>query len=976
MKGFLYGKTEYNILASATKLDDYISYAKKNEFDFLSITDSNMHGAYKFYKACKDNNIKPIIGLEYTFNIDLKQSKVLLYAKNNEGFKSLLKITKEVELNNTDTLDYLYQYKDNLVSVFVFNDSYLFELLYSADFDNLNLFLDKIKELNGYIGISYTNKLSRLNDNKKMEEYAREYGVKVLDIHELKYLNPDDSDVYMVLRKIDGKNEEISEFDDYSFLANPPINNELENLINDINLDLFNDEVKLPKFPNTKGADSKTYLMALCHKGLEKRGKYQSRYVDRLKYELDVISKMGYNDYFLIVWDFIRYSKQNEILVGPGRGSGAGSLVAYTLGITDVDPLEYDLLFERFLNPERVSMPDIDTDFPDIERDRVISYVKDLYGKNHVCNISTFGRFKLKSSINDLTRVTKMDQNRISKLASMVEEYGFDKLIDEYKDRDPELVKFLILVRKLENLPRNISTHAAGIIISSDELDNIIPLSVGINGLYQSQFEASDLEAIGLLKMDFLGINNLTMLSGMMRDSNNMKRNDLLRIPLNDKKVFRLLQTGDTLGIFQLEKPGFRRFLTDLKPNCFTDLVAALALFRPGPMDNIPEFIRCKNGGTIHYIHPDLAPILRDTYGIIVYQEQIMQIARKFAGFSLGEADLLRRAVSKKNAEKLNSLRDDFINRSIKNGYSKEIAVDIYDLIYKFANYGFNKSHSVVYALLSYQMAWFKANRFPEFMANILNYSISSKETLASYINYAKGHGLKINKPDINISTNTFVKYDNALYIPLIAINSLGKVISEKILEERKNGLFKDLNDLLNRCNFLNKQTLEALIYSGALDSFNKTKRALISEIEKDIGGFKDFINMVEIHDEYDFDTLRDNEKKYLGINLEYNIFYDVIELRKKYNAISIKNLRYNEPIQIIGAFSNIKELKTKKNNESMLAFNIYDDLNSIRGVMFHLDFVSNGFIPKANQIYLIRGTLKKDNRDEDSFQVREIINI
>ena len=299
-----------------------------------------------------------------------------------------------------------------------------------------------------------------------------------------------------------------------------------------------------------------------------------------------------------------------------------------------------------------------------------------------------------------------------------------------------------------------------------------------------------------------------------------------------------------------------------------------------------------------------------------------------------------------------------------------------YDLIYKFANYGFNKSHSVVYAMLSYQLAWFKANRFPEFMANILNYSISAKDTMISYISYAKSHGLIIRKPDINISSSTFVKYDNSLYMPFSSIYSLGRVIPEKLIEERKKGPFKNLNDLISRCDFLNKSTLEALIYSGALDSFNRTKRSMISEIEKDIGGFSEFINMVEIKDEYDFDLLAANEKKYLGINLEYNIFSNSGYLRNSYNALSIKDLRYNEPNQVICAFRNIKEVKTKKNNESMLSFEIYDESLSLRGVMFHLDYEALGFIPDINKIYLLRGTLKKDNRDEDSFMVREIIKI
>ncbi|MCR5113945.1 MAG: DNA polymerase III subunit alpha [Acholeplasmatales bacterium] len=972
MKGFLYGKTEYSILASTNRLDEYISYAKSNSFDFLTITDKNMYGAYKFYKACIKNNIKPVMGLEYTYTLDLKQSKVILYAKNNEGFKSLLKITSDVNINEVDSLDYLEQYKDNLFIIFIFNDSYIEELFFSRNYERLNALLEIINSFNGYIGLSYTNKLEKTAISNDMEDYARDHDVKITFVHECKYLKTADSKVYEALRMIDGVNEKLGEFDDYSFLANPIESENVNEIVNGISLDLFNNKIALPKFPNTKGTDSETYLKALCHKGLERRGKLNRAYQERLNYELSIISKMGYNDYFLIVWDFIRYSKKNNILVGPGRGSAAGSLVAYTLGITDVDPLDYDLLFERFLNPERVSMPDIDTDFPDNERDNVINYVKEFYGEKHVSSITAFGTFQLKSSVRDLARVTNMDNARVDKISLMVEEYGFDKLIDDYKDRDSEITEFLTIAKGLEGLPKHISTHAAGIILSDIDLTDVIPLRTGINGVYQSQFEAPDLEAMGLLKMDFLGLKNLSMIKGMMDDLGNFTRANLMNIPLNDIKVYKMLQRGDTLGIFQLEKPGMRRTLTQLKPTEFNDLVAVLALYRPGPMDNIPTYIRRKHGERVEYLHPDLAPILKSTYGVIVYQEQIMQIAQKFAGFSLGEADVLRRAVSKKKADKMDELQESFIKRSVEKGYSEDIARSIYDLIYKFANYGFNKSHSVAYAVVSYEMAWFKANHFPEFMANILNDSVSDSKGTAEYIRYAKSHGLVIRKPDINISAKKYVKHNNMLYMPISTIFSIGTNVSNKILEARGDIPFKDFSDLINRCDFLSKGHIEALVYSGALDSFGKSKKSLLSDNQSS-GVFSEFITKVEVMDEYPFDVLMENEKKYLGINLEYNLFSNTDSIRARYRTTPILNLQYNQRATLLCAFSKISEVRTKAKNELMLVGDLYDIDGEVRYIIFPSTLEKLPFKPITNKLYIVTGLLKKDNRDEDSFNIYEI---
>ena len=974
MKGFLYGQTEYNMLENTNRIDDYISYAKMQSFDFLTITDSNLYGNYKFYKKCKSAGIKPIIGLEFKYKTeDQNYSKVLFYAKTNKGYKSLLKISSEVKTNGLDDLDKALEYIEDLFVIFVFNDSFIERLLYSKEYSILNEYCQKIKSIpDSYIGISYTNKLNKLDLNLEMAKYADDIGIKCVPIHQCKYLANKDLIIYEALTEIGGNGVKVLEYEDYSFEINPLDNPEINYIVNNINLDLFNQKIELPKYPNTKGVSSKEYLYALCNKGLEKRNKCYNNYIERLNYELSIIDKMGYNDYFLIVWDFIKYAKQNKILVGPGRGSAAGSLVSYALGITEVDPLEYDLLFERFLNPERISMPDIDTDFPDVYRDKVIEHVKNVYGDKHVCNISAYGTYLVKSSVRDLARVKKIDNSRVEKIIEMVEKYGFDYLLEEYKDTD--LYEFLYIAKGLEGLPRHISTHAAGIILSNLPLDEIIPLQEGINGLYQSQLEASDLEKIGLLKMDFLGIRNLTMVDGMMNDIKGFDMNALRNIPLNDPKVYKLLQNADTLGIFQLESLGIKNVLLKLKPTCFEDLVAVLALYRPGPMDNIDEYILRKHGKKFEYIHPSLEPILKSTYGIIIYQEQIMKIAAVFAGYSLGEADVLRRAVSKKDSQMLKSLEADFISKSINKGYDEVTAKAIYDLIYKFANYGFNKSHSVAYGILSYQMAYFKANYFPIFMANILNNVIGNTSTLVEYIKYAKSRGLIIQKPNVNISKAKFVSTQLGLFMPLNAIFSIGDVMANSIINERENnGLFKSFDDFKQRCDFISESCLEALIYSGALDIFGKTKKSMLNVSSKEDELFLKFITDVkEDKTELEFNHLMEMEAKYIGINLEYNLYKDIDKLSIKYKTIPMKNARLNMEARLLAVISDFKVIITK-NKEKMLVGSIEDQFSNKKFVIFPKIYNSLDFEFNKNQLYLILARLELDNKKEECFTVFKI---
>ncbi|MBR4496212.1 MAG: DNA polymerase III subunit alpha [Acholeplasmatales bacterium] len=947
MKGILYGKSEYSMLESAIKLSSYIKKAKDNNASFLALTDVNLSGAYKFYKACQKENIKPILGLEYSFiDIDLEKSKVLLYALNNEGYNELIKISTKIKTLKINSFEELKEYK-NLAYIFVFNDSFL-ERTIKKDIELFNEAIFKYKSLNNsYIGISYTNRLDKIELNKLMEEKANELNINILPIHECLYLD----------------------YEDYSF--NIIDDKRIDSFVEKINLDLYHDKIALPKYPNTKGYDSKEYLQALCFKGLEKRKKNLSNYIERLEYELSVINKMGYDDYFLIVWDFIKYAKTHDILVGPGRGSAAGSLVAYTLGITDVDPLEFGLLFERFLNPERVSMPDIDTDFPDIKREDVINYVKKVYGEDHICNISAFDTFQNNIALKDVAKVLNIEDERVKIISDMIKKYSFDELINYYYD-DKKMIDYLTIVRKIKDMPRHTTTHAAGIILSAKPLIDIIPLQEGINGLYQAQFVAPDLEEIGLLKMDFLGISNLTLIDGVLKEIN-MPQKALRNIPLNDPKVYKMLKEADTIGIFQLESSGMRNYLKQLQCEKFDDIVAMIALYRPGPMDNIPDFIKRRHGEKFEYIHPDLAPILSSTYGVIVYQEQIMQIAQKFAGFSLGQADLLRRAISKKKVEALAKMENDFINSSINNGYSKDIAKKIYDLIYKFADYGFNKSHSVVYAYLAYQMLYLKANYFEAFMANILNGAISNKEKLEDLIDYSKSHGMTIYKPNVNVSTTQFVYDKVGLFMPLNSILSIGINVSNKIIEERQKGLFKSFDDFKERCPFVNDQALEALIFSGALDIFGLTKKNMLENKNSESTIFFKYLTDVkENNEEYDFNILKENEKKYLGMNLEYNILKDIDKLRIKAKAYPLSKAKLDSDIRSVVAIKELKKIKTKK-NEDMIVGSLEDDTKTFRFVIFPKTLKELNFELKDGIIYLILAKFSKDNKNEDNLIINKI---
>lgn len=940
MIGFLYGQSEYNLLSNAIHLCDYVRLSKEFGYSAISITDPNLYGHKKFIKLCQQYDIKPIVGLE----INIDNTYILAYPYNNEGYKNLINISSNIKINNID-INYIKDHSEGIYFITATNDIKIYE-----SYKNI------LK--NVYIGIF--NK----DIYKEIYQYAIDRNILVLPLSKNLYLKGE-KDVYEVLSNIGGITPLLGENhlkspleieEDFKFY-NKVFDN-LDIFINSLNLDYTIPKLSIPKFKTPNNVSSFKYLKELATLGLNKRLKDytddKSVYFNRLDYELNVINDMGYNDYILIVWDFIRYAKKNNILVGPGRGSGAGSLVNYAIGITSVDPLKYNLLFERFLNKERISMPDIDTDFPDDKRSEVIEYVKNLYGKNHVCSISTFGTFQAKSSIRDVAKVLKFSKNELDNVISLFKNNDIDEILAHLSVEDKNY-KLLSISKKLENLPRHVSTHAAGIILSDLDLFNIVPLDRGINDMYQSELEASDLEEMGLLKIDFLGLRNLNIIDNVIKQIPDLNNINIYNIPLNSKRVYETLSKGDTLGVFQLESKGIKDFIVKLKPNRFEDLVALLALYRPGPMDNIDEYIRRKNGEQFSYIHPDLKPILEETYGIIVYQEQIMQIALKFAGYTLSEADILRRGVSKKKEEVLISERKRFVFASKKMGYSLEVADKIYDDIVKFASYGFNKSHSVSYAILSYIMAYLKVNYPKQFIAAILNNAIGDSALTSTYLNYARAEKIKIENPDINISEDKYILKDNKIYMPFTCIKGIGGVLSRQIIAQRNEGIFRSFDDFKNSVKIPEEQT-KALIYACVFDCFSQSKKSMIeTSSEKGISMNRFLEDRLIQTNEFSRSILRKKECEYLGFNLKYNIYKDIYAYAKKEHLYLIKDLKdgFNN-VKIVAYFTDFRQICSKKGNLMALC-SINDGAYSIPAVIFSKNLKEN---IKTNDLYLISGNV------------------
>ena len=893
--------TDYTLLKSLIKIPDLITFLVSNKISACAICDENLYGALDFYKSCKNNNIKPIIGLSVLLN-DLD---IYLYAINYDGYKNLLKIHTIIETRSLGIVD-LEEFKDNILCIIPYKSAELWKNL--SFFKYLYIGFSNLFEKNN--ALILTNNVVYVND------------LRALKLEDVKYLNFLDD-----LRKetrLDYSNNyyQIKDFID---------SEKIEKIVNLIDLEIPHDKRYIPEYkPNI---DTFAFLKNLSLKGLTKRlnGNIPASYLERLNYELSVINKMGFVNYFLIVYDYVLYAKKHDILVGPGRGSAAGSLVSFSIGITDIDPIKYNLLFERFLNPSRVTMPDIDIDFDATKRGMVIDYVKEKYGEKKVALGLTFNTLKSKLVIREVGKLLRVDNTLIDRFAKVIDaslslkdnlknEY-VKKYLNSYKELKPVYEVSI----KLEGIKKNISTHAAGVVISSVDLDEVIPVHIS-NGELITGSTMEFLEDIGLLKMDFLGLKNLTMIASITK----MIGQDVLKdIDLNDKKIYELFINAKTDGIFQFETPAMKSLLVKLKPTCFNDLIVAVALGRPGPKEQAPSFIKRRNGEeSITYIHPDLESILHETYGILIYQEQIIAILVKIAGYNLAEADLIRRAVSKKKESVLLSEKEKFVKRAISKGYTKDVAVDIYNLIVKFASYGFNKSHSVAYALIAYQMAYLKTYYPAHFFTQLLNDGNNTKNTY--YFAYLKSKGIKFFKPSINNTNLDYYISDNKLFMPLWIIKNINLDLTKKIISSRGNG-YTDIFDFAYKTkDFMTKGIMENLIRAGAMDNFSLNHQTLINNIDAalnygtlaDPDGLISKPLIVE-YNEYNSDILRSDELNSYGFYITNHPAS--IYLSPEYMKISMmKNYAYKK-IKTVVIVEKISKIKTKK-NEDMAFFTGSDE--------------------------------------------------
>lgn len=951
-------KTNYELLSSLIKLDDLILFAKKNKLLSLAITDSNMFDTINFYDKCIENNIKPIIGT----SLEIDNIKFNIYATDYKGLQNLYKIVTEKNLGEL-SLDYINNNKDSLKCILFYESL--------KDYKQINNIFK-----NTYI--SYKNNTEKTNALLLTRNIVHMKEILCLKKEDTEYLN------YLYMIK-DGKT--INSDNNYNF-NNSYFNLELDafdiettnKFIKDINIELPKYEFKLPIYSK----DSNTLLRSLCKKGLNKRfnNNVKSEYVQRLKYELEVIENMGYVDYFLIVYDFILYAKKNNIVVGPGRGSAAGSLVSYCLGITEIDPIKYNLIFERFLNPDRVSMPDIDCDFEYLRRDEVIEYVRGKYGKKYVANIITFGTLLPKQVIRDVARVLEIEiseSDKITKfikdketLSDLINNKNFISLINSKK----EYKQLLKICLKLEGLKRHTSIHAAGVVLSDHELVEKMPLYKSGNNILTS-FSMEYLERLGLLKMDFLALKNLTIIDNVLKliEENENKKINLSTIPFNDEHTIKLFNNVLTVGIFQLESNGMKAFLKKLKIKNFNDIVAALALYRPGPRDNIDTYIRRKEGKEkINYLLPELEEILKDTYGIIIYQEQILEILRKIGGYTYSEADNIRRAMSKKKESVILSEKENFVNRCIKKDIQKEKAIRLYDLILKFAGYGFNKSHAVSYAVISYYMAYLKVHYKSYYMANLLNNAVGSTIKTKEYIDEAKILKLNIIKPNINKSNLNYTVEGNDIICPLSIIKNVGIEANKLIIEQRKNGLYTDYADFISRVygKSVNKKTIESIIDSSSLDLFGYTKKTLYESIDeminyaelvKDID--QNLILKPEIKqvDEYPIEELMNKEYELYGFYLSTH----PVTKYKRDGFVLLKDIEnyFDKIVNVIVFVDNVKSINTK-NNKRMSFLTVSDEYKNIECVLFPDVYEKNKDIKKGN---ILKLTAKVEKR-MDTYQL------
>lgn len=1037
----LHGHSEYSLVDGISRLKDMVSYAKELNMPALALTDhGNMYGAIYFYKEAKAQGIKPILGCEVYVTTDgsrwdkgdarnrEKLKHLVLLAETMEGYQNIVKIVSKASTEGffykpRADRDLLREYNRGIIALSACVAGEIPQLILQDQEEkareSLEWYIETYGKDNFFLEIQNHGDPRELKVQDVLIEWAKEYNIGIVATNDFHYVRQEDADAHDIKLCIStGKRRDdldrLKFFNDEFYMKSGDEMNDLfshipEALDNTLHIAercdvTFNfDEHHLPKFDVPEGETAESYLRTICEGEIPKLyGKSFPKLEERLDYELGVINKMGFEDYFLIVWDYVRYAREHDILVGPGRGSAAGSVVAYLLGITGLDPLKYDLLFERFLNPERISMPDIDIDFCYEKRGLAIDYVTKKYGKERVAQIITFGTEAARAVIRDVGRVLDMPLAEVNRIAKLIpNELGITltkalqvKELKELYELSPNVKELFDFALKLEGIARNSSTHAAGVVISAAPLDDHVPIQNSNEEGFVTQYDKDNIEELGLLKMDFLGLRTLTVMDEAIRliKVNRGISIDLNAIPLDDKEACAILSRGETAGVFQLESEGITKLVMDLKPEHFEDLIPLVALYRPGPLGSgmVEDFIKRRHGETaVTYQHPLLEPILKDTFGVILYQEQVMQIASAMGGFSLGQADLMRRAMGKKKESVLKAQRESFVEGSKGNGISEKIANEVFDLLLYFAGYGFNKSHSAAYAYIAYQTAYLKAHYFPEFMAATMSSFMANMDKLTYYINECKKHKISVLGPDINYSERIFVVQGDAIRFGLGGIKNVGDNAIDALIKERKsNGPFTSLMDFVKRVEYryVNKRLLESLIRCGAMDGFeeNRHQLLLIHEVAQGWGtkhqknaaqGYvslfgeteeADTITIPQVEDLQEEIKLKD-EKEYTGFYITGHPLGAYEEQLK--GLFELGNLLENgesldgQVVQFGGLITHRLDRVTRTKQETMSILKIEDFSGSVDAVLFPQAYQRYKQYVQEDAVVRVKGRIDADDK-------------
>lgn len=968
----LINHSHYSLLQSSLSLEQIVNFSIENNSDYASLIDINvMYGAYEFYKLCKEKNIKPIIGLQIIFN----DSKLALIAKNYLGYQSLLKISSLIMTNK----------KFNLLD-FLNNNLLIIRLSGEFTINSKNFYIANSNNCSNSIAARETFYL----DEKNYKIFKIIEAIKNENVVDINLQEP-----------IKLENKLLTEQEFKNIFNSVELQN-LQEIIDQINL-IFPIEYNnnIIKFKNNLGIDSKEFLTSLTTKKLnlylnEHPKLDKEKYFNRLNFELDIIKNKNFEDYFLLVYDFVNWSKNNNIMIGPGRGSAAGSLVSFCLNITEIDPIEYNLLFERFLNIERISMPDIDVDVMDTKRDELINYLFDKYGFNHVCHIVTFSRMKAKQAIRDVGKVLNIDSNVINKISKNIKSdfeinlieaiLNPDKFNSKFK-KNLELLKHEFIAYKdlfyysqqLIGLPRQVGTHAAGIILSENDLTDYVAVQSTLNNKLMCQTSMEYLEEMNLIKFDILGLRNLTIIDNIIKLINHTKKIkiNLKSINLNDQNVFKLFKNANTNGIFQFESDGMKKTLKAIKPNCLEDLSIASAIYRPGAYENINLYLKNRNTNNQQYLNNKIKDVLSPTYGTIIYQEQIIKLVQIIANFDKFKADNFRKAISKKKEELILQSKNEFIEGAKQNNYSEKEANNQFENMLKFANYGFNHSHSIAYALISYWLAYLKHYYPLESISVFLTYGEYNNEKLSSYLKEAKNFNINFQNPNINISSTSFVLLNSQIFFSFLSIANLGLESAKKILDIRNSEPNKIFTNALTAIaklssNGINKTSLINLIKSGSFDSLESNRTFLLSNLDlltdKKINALDKNNNFIfnfplnkDIYD--DKNIYAEWEKEILGISFsksKYELIYE--KYKSNYNLINIDELIYQNTFNVLFKLKSIIKKKSK-NKKDYLLLEILNNDNEYSITMFDdVDIYENDL--KINEYYIANLRLSNDKKN------------